>query len=329
MEDDMHKVNRRIAALAVGLAGMSALSVAAWGQNWPKRTVRVIVPLPPGSAIDVSARLVAEHLSGSWAQPVVVENIAGADGILAAKEFVGRHDDHTLLYSFAGPITINPVLYEKLPYDPARDLVPIATTSDNFLVVATSAKLKFNSLADLMKRARSGSARLNWAATAGIPYFAFAGFLKSSGVEMTYVPYRDFNPALSDLGEGRIEVASTGLTQVLPHAQAGRVTFLALLNRTRTPLAPDVPTAAEIGYRDLTFDGVTGFFGWKDMPSELRNRIAADVRAVVENPAVRDRLPPLGIVARASTPAEFATAIEEQRAKIAAIATAIAIKPTQ
>jgi len=325
----MLKLNRQIAALTVGLAAVSALSLEASAQSWPKRTVRVIVPLPPGTAIDVSARIIAEHLSGRWAQPVVVENITGADGILATKEFVGRHDDHTLLYSFAGPITINPLLYEKLPYDPARDLVPIATTSDNFLVVATSAKLKVHSLTDLIKYARSSSAKLNWAATAGIPYFAFAGFLKSSGVEMTYVPYRDFNPALSDLGEGRIEVVSTGLTQVLPHAQAGRATFLALLNRTRTPLAPDVPTAAEAGYRDLTFDGVTGFFGSKDVPSELRDRIAADVRAVVENPAVRDRLPPLGIVARASTPAEFATAIEEQRTKIAKIAAAIGAKPAQ
>jgi tripartite-type tricarboxylate transporter receptor subunit TctC len=231
-----------------------------------------------------------------------------------------------LLYSFAGLITINPILYEKLPYDP-RDLAPIATTSDNFLVVAASAKLKIGSLADLLKRARASSAKLNWAATAGIPYFAFAGFLKSAGVEMVYVPYRDFNPALSDLGEGRIEVVSTGLTQLIPHAQAGRATFLALLNRTRTPLAPDVPTAAEEGYPDLAFDGVTGLFGGKEMSSRLRERIATDVRAVMENPAVRDRLPPLGIVARASTPAEFTTAIEDQRKKIAAIATAIGTKP--
>jgi tripartite-type tricarboxylate transporter receptor subunit TctC len=322
----MHKVNRRIAALTIGLAAATALSINASAQDWPQRTVRLIVPLPPGTAIDVSARLIAEHLSSRWKQPVVVENVAGADGVLAAKEFVARRDDHTLLYSFAGLITINPILYEKLPYDP-RDLAPIATTSDNFLVVAAAAKLKIGSLAELLKRAKAGSGKLNWAATPGIPYFAFAGFLKSAGVEMVYVPYRDFNPALSDLGEGRMDVVSTALTQLIPHAQAGRAKFLTLLNRTRTPLAPDVPTAAEVGYPDLAFDGVTGLFGGKDMPSRLRERIAADVRAVVDNPAVRDRLPPLGIVARPSTPAEFTAAIEEQRKKIAAIATAIGTKP--
>ena len=194
-------------------------------------------------------------------------------------------------------------------------------------VIAASAKLKIGSLAELLKRAQASSTKFNWAATSGIPYFAFAGFAKSAGVDMVYVPYRDFNPALSDLGEGRIEVVSTALTQLLPHAQAGRAKFLALLNRTRTPLAAEVPTAAEVGYPDLAFDGVTGLFGGKDMPSNLRERIAADVRSAVNDPAVRDRLPPLGIVARPSTPAEFTAAIEEQRKKIAAIATAIGTKP--
>ena len=105
---------------------------------WPQRTVRIIVPLPPGTAVDVSARLFAEQLARKWNQPVIVENLPGADGILAAKEFVSKRDDHMLLYSFAGPMTINPVLYEKLPYDPARDFVPVAISSDNFLALAVS-----------------------------------------------------------------------------------------------------------------------------------------------------------------------------------------------
>jgi tripartite-type tricarboxylate transporter receptor subunit TctC len=291
--------------------------------------VRVIVPLPPGTAIDVSARLFAEQLARRWGQPVIVENLPGADGILATKEFVNKRDNHTLLYSFAGPITINPVLYEKLPYDPTRDLVPIATSSDNLLAIAVSPKLDVRSLDELVKLARSRPAKLNWAATSGLPYFAFAGFEKSAGIELVYVPYRDFNPALADLGEGRIDVASTAITQMLPLQQAGKLRFLAVINRMRSPLAPDVPTAAEAGYPDLTFDGVTGFFGWRDMSVELRDRIAADVQAVSENPVVKERLAAIGIVSRGSTASEFAAAIEEQRAKVAAVAAAIGLKPTQ
>src|SRR5215475_5562193 len=135
----MRKINRRIAALTIGLAAASVLSITASAQDWPQRTVHMLVPLPPGTAIDVSARLIAEQLSARWKQPVVVENIAGADGVLAAKELMNRRDDHhTLLYSFAGLITINPIVYKALPYDPTHDLVPIAISSDNFLAIAAA-----------------------------------------------------------------------------------------------------------------------------------------------------------------------------------------------
>jgi tripartite-type tricarboxylate transporter receptor subunit TctC len=303
------------------------LSAQTSAQSWPQRPVRIIVPLPAGTAIDISARLFGEELSHRWRQPVIVENIPGVDGILAAKEFVGRTDGHTLLYSFAGLITINPFLYKSLPYDPVRDLVPIAITSDNFLAIAASKKSKVGSLGDLVKLAKSQPGKLNWAATAGIPYFAFAGFQKGAQINITYVPYRDFTPAITDLGEGRIDVASTALTQLLPHEQAGHATLLAVMNRTRSPAAAHVPTATESGFSDLTFDGVTGFFGPRGMSIEMRDRLAQDTRAVTEIPSIRDRLTPLGIVARASTPAEFAAAIEEQRAKIASIAAAIGAFP--
>jgi tripartite-type tricarboxylate transporter receptor subunit TctC len=296
-------------------------------QTWPQRPVRVIVPLPAGTAIDVSARLFGEELSHQWKQAVIVENIPGADGILAAKEFVNRSDSHTLLYSFAGLITINPLIYKTLPYDPARDLVPIAITSDNFLAIAASKKSAIGSLGELLRVAKAQTGKLNWAATAGIPYFAFAGFQKTAGIDMVYVPYRDFTPAVSDLDEGRIDIASTALTQLLPHEQAGHAKLLAVMNRTRSPAAPHIPTAAESGFPALTFDGVTGFFGARGMSAEVRDRLAQDIRTVTEIQSIRDRLPPLGIVARASTPAEFAAAIEEQRAKIATIATAIGTVP--
>lgn len=314
-------------AIVAGLACLATLSTEASAQNWPQRLVRVIVPLPAGTAIDVSARLFAEQLSRRWKQPVIVENIPGADGILAAKEFANRTDGHSLLYSFAGLITINPLTHKSLPYDPARDLVPIAITSDNFLAIAASKKSAVGSLGELVQLARSKPGKLNWAATAGIPYFAFAGFQRTAGIEMLYVPYRDFTPAISDLDEGRIEIASTALTQLIPHEQAGHAKLLAVMNRTRSAAAPHVPTAAESGFPDLTFDGVTGFFGPRGISDEMRNRLAEDIRAVTQVPSVQDRLPPLGIVARTGTPTEFAAAIEEQREKIATIAAAIGTSP--
>ena len=322
----MQPIHRDLVAIFFAIAAALATGDNAYAQAWPQRPVRVIVPLPLGTAVDVSARVYAERLTSMWGQPVIVENLPGADGLIAAREFVGRRDDHTLLYSFAGLMTINPLTYSKLPYDP-RDLVPIAASSDNCLAIALTSKLGVATLPELLKLARSRVEKINWAATAGLPYFAFAGFEKDGGVEMVHVAYRDFSAALADLKEGRIDVVSTALTQLLQHEQAGNLKLVAVINRTRCPLAPNVPTTAELGYPALAFDGITGFFGRRDMPAELRQRIASDVRAIAAQPEVVARFAPIGIVARSGTPVEFAAAIEEQRVKVAKIAAAIGTLP--
>ena len=320
---------RLLLTLVIGIGSSIAATGPPLAQSWPQRTVRVIVPNPAGTAIDISARLFAEQLAARWAQSVIIENITGADGSLAAKEFLRRTDNDSLLYSFAGLITINPLLREKLPYDPARDLVPIAMSSDNFLAIAVSSKLQVASLGELVALARSQPTKLNWAATPGLPYFAFAGFQRTRVWKWSTcriaISIRDL--WIWERAGSRWQPRV--LPSCSPQSQAGKVRLLAVMNRTRAPAAPDVPTAAEAGYPDLTFDGVTGFFGWRDIPAELRDRIAADVRAVADSAAVKERLAAIGIVARGSTPGEFAAAIEEQRAKIASIAAAIGTKPTQ
>ena len=132
--------------LAIGL-----LAVQAHAQTWPQRTVRVILPLPPGTATDIAARLFAQRLAERWGQPVIVENRQGGDGIPAVMSFLAARDNHTLMFSFAGVITINPLIHDKLPYDPARDLVPVASVVDNFFAIAASATLKVASLEDFNK----------------------------------------------------------------------------------------------------------------------------------------------------------------------------------
>jgi tripartite-type tricarboxylate transporter receptor subunit TctC len=320
-------------SFVLGFASAIAISVSPTlaqpsVQGWPERSVRAIVPNPPGVALDISLRLFSERLSARWKQPVVIENIPGADGIIAAREFAAKRDNHTLLYSFAGLISINPLMHGKLPYEPA-DLSPIAATTDNFIAIAVPAASKINSLSELETLARSRPGKLTWAATPGLPYYALAAFQKSNGITMVQAAYRDFNPAIADLGEGRIDALASGVAPLLPQARAGKIKLLAFINRNRSPAATEVPTVAEAGYPQLTFSAVTGFFGWRDMPTELRERIAADVRAVSAEPAIKERLAKMGAVALGSTPAEFAAAIDEQRAKVAAIAKSIGGKPGQ
>ena len=238
----------------------SALALAEFVQDslaqaWPQRTVKLIVPLPPGTGTDVAGRLLAERLAERWGQPVVVENKQGGDGIPAVTAFLSAHDTHTLLLSFAGIITINPLLHERLPYDPAADLVPLVQISDNFLSVAASASLKVDSLADFIRLARGQPGKLNWAATPGLPYYVVLALEQAAGIDMVPVGYREFAPALQDLATGRLHVAATGVPPLLPHHQAGTAKILFVTNYERSPQVPEVPTASEAGYPNLTFEG--------------------------------------------------------------------------
>jgi tripartite-type tricarboxylate transporter receptor subunit TctC len=317
----------RSLAASLLLAALTMLPTALRADTWPQRPVRLIVPLQPGSGPDLTARLFAERLAEKWGQPVVVENRQGADGILAVTTFLGARDNHTLLLSFAGVISINPFIHDKLPYDPASDLVPICPLADYFLAVAASPVLNVGTLAEFVRLARQQPGKFNWASSPGLPQFIFATLQKSAAIELAEVPYRDFNQGLADLGQGRIQAAATGLPAFLPHVQAGRAKLLVLANRERSPLAPDVPTAKEAGFPDLTFDATGGLFGWKDMPAELKERIAADARAVGRDPAVGAKLSSVGASLRTGTAADFVAAIEEQRGKIAAIVRSTGAKP--
>ena len=316
------------AGLALSFGGGAAEDAAAQAQaqNWPQRAVRLIVPLAPGSATDVTARLYAERLAVRWGKPVVVENKPGPDGLIAVNAFVSAIDKHTLLFSFGGPVTINPILYDNLPYDPERDLVPIVSASDSFLAIAANAALNINSLGDLQARARAEPGKLNWAATPGMPQFSFASFLKSAAINVTYIAYRDFAPALQDVTEGRISVVSTALLPLLGLGQNTSVRILAITNRRRSPAVPQVPTAIESGFPDVIGEGFQGFFGWRDMPNELRDRIAADVRAVAPD-MPNERLVSLGQAVRVGTTADFVAMIEDQRNRARAVVEAGLVAP--
>ncbi len=320
---------RRFASFAALTASfVLALSVAQTlaqmpAQTWPQRAVRIILPLPPGAGADFAARLFAERLSARWGQPVIVENWQGADGIPAVAAFVAGHDNHTLLFSFGGVITINPLLYDKLPYDPARDLVPISPVTNTFLAIAATQSLQVDTIAGLMAAIRAQPGKLNWAATPGLPLYAFDALLKSNSLDMTQVAYRDFTPALQDFGQGRIHVAATSIVPLLTQAKTSNARVLAVLNRERFPMAPQVPTIREAGHPELTLDAIVGVYGWRDMPTELKERISADIRAVGADPDIGAKLIAGGSTVTTGTPAEFAAAIEEQRAKVATFAALI------
>jgi tripartite-type tricarboxylate transporter receptor subunit TctC len=315
----MRTTKIRTSVLATGfLIGFVAAATLA-AEPWPQRTVHLIVPLGAGTAPDAAARLYAERLAARWQRPVIVENRPGAEGLIGATAFAGMHDDHALLFSPAAPVSVFPFTQEKVAYDPVRDFVPVSSAGDTFGSISVPASLKVGSLAELVELARAQPGKLNWTSGGGAFPTLLAGFAKNAGLDMVQVSYREQNLALQDLAEGRVQVLGTTLTALLPFARAGKIRLLAVTNKKRAPIAPEVPTATEAGFPQLEFEGLVGFFGWRDMPTALRDRISADVRAVAADPILVERFAKAGQIARGSTSAEFAGAIEEQRAKIEAI----------
>jgi tripartite-type tricarboxylate transporter receptor subunit TctC len=310
----------RASTIAVGVMAALALSaMPSFAQLWPQRLVRIVVPIVPGSSPDVAARTFAERLKARWGEPVIVENRPGADGLIGTAEFAAAKDDHVLLFSFAAPLTVYPILKEKLSYDAARDVLPISMAAETFGTIAVPASLPVRTLSELVAFARTNPGQLNWTSGGGAFPILFAGFLQSTGLEMAEIPYRDQNLAVQDTVQGRVHVIATTMTAALPLMQAGKLRVLAVTNKRRSPLWPDIPTATESGYPDLAFDGLIGMFGPRDIPEDRRERIAADIRSIAADPAIAERLAALGQIVRGNTPGEFAAAIEEQRAQITSI----------
>ena len=317
---------RLLFLVAIALVANLQSSGSAAAQTYPTRPVRFIVPFGPASGTDITARLLADRLAVRWGKPVLVENRPGGDGLVAIGAFTGANDDHTLLFGPAGTFAVHPYEHEKLPYDADRDLLPIASVTTIILAVSTSASLKLGSLGELVAMVRAQPGKLNAAAANGNADFLLFGFLKSSGLQVAKVPYRDIMQAPNDLAEGRIQLLMTSLVVVQPQMQTGKVKVLAVTSRARAPSAPDVPTAVEAGYPALQLESPIGVFGPRGMPSELRERIADALRAVVAaDPVIATRLAATGQIVAVRGPGEFAAAIEELRAKLAQTAKALGI----
>jgi len=285
--------------------------------EWPERTVKIIVTFPPGSANDSAARIFADALSKKWGKPVVVEDRPGAEGTIGVGGFVASQDDHTLLYTVAGSVTVAPLLIDKLPYDPDRDLEPIAATTSIVLTLAVSNDLAARSIPELIDVLRANPGKYAWTSGPSLPRYVFAAFLKRNGLQMNYVSYRDASQPQADLGEGRIQALVTSLTASSYPVQTGRARFLAVINPTRAAMLPDLETARELGHPELEIDGGGGLFGGKAISDALKKRIADDVAAACRDPEVRRKLEAGGHNVLGGTTQELSTAIAKQRAWLA------------
>jgi len=323
-------MRRTIVVAALAIAALLQPACLAYSQQtYPTRAVRLILPFGAASATDITARLLADRLSTRWGKPVVVENRPGGDGLVALNAFLGAHDEHTLFFGPASTFLVHLYDEEKPSYDP-RDVMPIAQVYVTVLAISVPASLNVGTMDELIALARAQPGKLNAAAATGNSDFLIFGFIKSMGLQIAKVPYRDIMQAPNDLAEDRIQILSSSLAVAQPMMRAGRIKVLLVTSKQRAVGAPELPTAAEAGYPALTMETAGGLFGPPQMPAELRESIAAQLRKIAEDdPIIGQRLADTGQIMTLRGPADFARSVAEQNNQLAGLAKIIGLKEPQ
>lgn len=278
---------RRTVLAAAGVVATPRLVRA---QAWPDRGLRIIVPFPPGGAIDAMSRLIAPALERALGQPVVVENRSGAGGLVGTEAAAQSRDGHTLLMTALTHVVLA-TLNQRLPYDPWNDFTavsPVGTVA-NILVVPSASPHR--SVQDLVTAARAAPRQLTYgsAGSGTSLHLCAALFCARAGVEMTHVPYRGSGPAVTDLVAGRLDSMFDSATSVAPHLAAGKLRALATVTSARSALQPELPTMAEAGVADCAVDWWYGLLAPTGLPAEGRRKVDQAVQEALRQPALRER----------------------------------------
>lgn len=304
-------LNRRQALLGAALAGLAPLDALAQGPataDWtPTKPVRIVVPIV-GSTNDVLARLVAPKLQEALGQPFVVDNRPGAGGNIGANEVArSTPDGHTLLVGYNGPLAINVTLFDKMPYDPTRDLAPItlAVKSPQYLVVNPAAG--FTSVQDFVAKAKAAPDKYSYGSVAmgSASHLTMEMFKAAAGFRMTHVPYRGAGPALTDLIAGNVQAGFFVPGNVQQFVKDGRLKLLASSGAQRFAATPDIPTLAESGYRDFEATSWIGFLAAGGTPAPIIDRYHREMARILTLPDIRRKLQDMEFDIVASTPAQF------------------------
>jgi tripartite-type tricarboxylate transporter receptor subunit TctC len=299
--------------LAACLAAPSlARAQAAWA---PSRPLRFVVPFPAGGATDVAARILAERLTESLGQPVVVENRTGSSGNIGIENVVrSAPDGLSLLMGTSGALTVNPHLFPNLGFDPARDLAPVslAFTTDNALIVNPNVPARTAAELVALAKARPGTLNFGSAGPGSSTHMAAELFRLAAGIQVLHVPYRGSAPALNDTVAGNVQFMVDQLPSCIGQVQTGRVRALAVTGPRRSPLLPDVPTVAEAGLPGAENTSWGAVLVPAGTPEAAVERLGAAVRDAVAIPAVRERMAQAGADAAASSPADLAALMRRE-----------------
>jgi tripartite-type tricarboxylate transporter receptor subunit TctC len=326
----MPRVKRRaaMAFAARGAAAVAVLGRAARAQgSWPDRPVRLIIGYPAGGPTDFGGRLLQDPLQQLWGQPLVIENRAGASGIIATEMVAKSAPDGYTLFLCASTHTSNPALHAKLPYDSLADFTPIVLLYTSPTVLFTGPDQPYRTVADVVAAARKPPGLTHASSGVGTSgHFAMELFRRKAGIEMTNVAYRGAAPALQDVIGGRIPVTFSTLSGAIGLVRDGKLRPLAVAGPNRTEVLPGVPTLAEIGFEITDTSPWYGFVGPARMPQPIVRRIAADVQGLLRRPDLAKRIVDQGGFVEGEGPEEFAARMRREVAENVEVARAAGIR---
>jgi tripartite-type tricarboxylate transporter receptor subunit TctC len=300
------------------LMATGTLVAASAALAFPDKLVHVVVPFPPGGATDVVARILAARLGQAWNQTPIVENRTGAGGNIGA-DYVAKSaaDGHTLLMASPAEVAINQFLYARLPFDPAKDLVPVARVTSAPLVLVIDGKSPVDSVQALVRYIRTRPDAVNYASsgTGGPQHLAAEWFRLMSGAKMTHVPYRGGAPAMVDLLGGQVELFFSGLPPAMSHIQSGRLRALGVTTAERSSLLPQVPTIAEQGFPGFAIENWQGVFVPAATSAAIIEQLAQAIRKAAEDTAFSDKVQAQGAASAFLNPKAFGEFVQGERQK--------------
>ena len=308
------------------LAAAALASPAAWAQAYPSKPIRLVVPFPAGGATDLLARALAQRLGQSLGQTVVVDNKSGGGGSLGSAEVAkAAPDGYTLLIATSSTHAIGPHLNPKLPYKttgPNSDFTPIAHVADATNVLLVPLQLPVDNVRELIAYARARPGQLNYASSGNgtIVHLTSEAFKAQAGLFITHIPYRGTALAIPDLVSNKVQMLFDSIVSGMPHVKDGKLRALAVTGRTRSALAPELPTVSESGLPGFVSTTWFGIYGPRGLPADITARLNAEFNKAMQSADVRERLARLGAdVAAANTPAQFAALVQADSDRWAAL----------
>jgi tripartite-type tricarboxylate transporter receptor subunit TctC len=317
-----NSMNERVTKTILSLVVLFVSGAPSQAADYPSKPIRAIVPFAPGGGVDIAARSVGQKLSERWKQQVIIDNRSGANGNIGAE--IASHapaDGYTLLLGSTGPMAINPSLYAKLPFDPVKDFSPVVMVAPTYYVLVTHPSVPANSLADIVRVAKTGTYRLTLASAGiGSPGHLSGEMLKMmAGIDFVHVPYKGTGPALADVVGGHASMIFTDLIAGLSYIQAGRLKAIAVATPRRLPKLATTPTLSESGVPGYDAMAWTGMFVPAGTSKAIVDKLNSEVRDILRIPEVQERIAAAGNDFGSNTPQYVATYLNSEIAKWAKV----------